>query len=136
MKRYFWGYGEPLLFIGLTMSIAPEIFRCVVHSGTSEWNTLEQIFANYTHHLDTYFNNLHAYEEMFEYMSTYMDTQSDGMIFLPIIPKKTNNIQFSFCGIHPTTVFYLLTRMIGRHQVTPLDCLATLLVNKDLVISI
>ena len=54
-----------------------EVFHCVVHSNTTEWNTLEQIFTNYTSHLDTYFNNLHAYEEMLEYMTTYVDTESD-----------------------------------------------------------
>ena len=77
IKRFFWDYGEPLLVIGLNVTYPPEVFHCVVHSDTSEWNIFEQIFTNYTSHLDTYFNNLHAYEEMLEYMSTYVDTESE-----------------------------------------------------------
>ena len=76
-RMNFWDYGEPLLFVGLKVTYPQETFHCVVHSGTTEWNTLEHIFTNYTLHLDTYFNNLHAYEDMLEYMSTYVDTESD-----------------------------------------------------------
>ena len=77
IKRVFRIYGEPLLLLGLKTTYPPEVFHCVVHCDTSEWNSLEQISTNYTSHLDTYCNNLHAYEEMFEYMSTYVDTESD-----------------------------------------------------------
>ena len=77
IKRVFWDYGEPLLLLGLKVTSPAEVFHCVVHSHTSERNSLEQIFTNYPSHLDTYFNNLHAYEEMLEYMSTYVDTESD-----------------------------------------------------------
>ena len=77
IKRIFWDYGEPLLLIGLKVTYPPEVFHCVVHSDTSEWNILEQNFTNYTSHLDTYFNNLDANEEMLQYMSTYVDTESE-----------------------------------------------------------
>ena len=77
IKRIFWDYGEPLLLLGLKVTYPPEVFHCVVHSATSEWNSLEQIFTNYTSHLNTYFNDIHANEEMLEYMSTYVDIESD-----------------------------------------------------------
>ena len=134
IKRIFWDYGEPLLFLGLKVTNPPEVFDCVVHSDTSEWNTLEQISANYTFHLDRYFNNLHAYEEMIEYMGTHVDTESDGITLSHCIPKTTNNIQYNFCGNHQTTGSFLLTRLFGTHKLTPLDYLENLLVNMDLVI--
>ena len=77
IKRFFWDYGEPLRLLGFKVTYPPEVFHCVVPSDTSEWSSLEQIFINYTSHLDTYFNNVHAYEEMLEHMSTYVDTESD-----------------------------------------------------------
>ena len=77
IKRIFWDYDEPRLLRGFKVTYPPEVFHCVVHSDTSEWNSLEHIFTNYTSHSDTYFNILHAYEEMLEYMSTYVDTESD-----------------------------------------------------------
>ena len=77
IRRILWGYGEPLLLIGLKVTYPPEIFHCVVDSGTSEWKTFEQTFTSYTSHLETYFNNLQANEEMLEYMRTYVDTESD-----------------------------------------------------------
>ena len=92
IKRIFLDYGEPILLLGLKVTYPSEVFHCVVHSDTSEWNSLEQVFTDYSTHLDTYFRNLHAYEEMFEYMSTYVDTESDGMSLCHCIPKKTNNI--------------------------------------------
>ena len=77
IERIFWDYGEPLLLIGLKVTYPAEVFHCVVLSSTSEWHSLDRIFTNYTSHLDTYCKNPHANEEMLEYMSTYVDTESD-----------------------------------------------------------
>ena len=44
-KRIFWDYGQPLLLIGLEVTYPPEVFHCVVHSDTSEWNSVEHILT-------------------------------------------------------------------------------------------
>ena len=133
-KRTWWDYCEPLLFCGLKVTCPPAIVHCVVHSGTSKWKTLEQISTNYTSHLDRSFNNIHAYEEMLEYMSTYVGTESDWITLCQIIPKKANIIQEIFCGIHPTAGVYLLTRLFGTQMLTLSDCLVNLLVKRATVI--
>ena len=98
IKRFLWDYGEPLLLIGLKITNPPQNFHGVVHSGISERNTLDQIFANYTYHLDTYFNILHAYEEMLEYMSTYVDTESDRMTYIIVSRQRRTAFSTVFVG--------------------------------------
>ena len=42
MKWIFWDYDEQLLLICFKVTFPPDVFHCVVLSGTPVWNTLEQ----------------------------------------------------------------------------------------------
>ena len=117
IKRNFWDYGEPLLLIGLRVTYPPEIIHCVFNSGTSEWNTLEQIFTNYTSNLDTYFNNLHAYEKKFEYISTYLDTENDWM---PLYLEKDEQHLVQFLWDSPNNGIPSINKIVWNAQGDPI----------------
>ena len=133
-QRIFSDNGEPLLLIDRKVTYQPKVFPCVVQSGATERN----IFWKNFHRLHT--SSWHVFQKFWciwrnawvpEHLRGYLEWLNH---FMPLYPEKDELHCVHFFGSHSITDFYLSTVSFGMHRVTPIDYLANLWVNKDLVI--